>query len=59
MYPYLLFYEGDKTYKEELDFEKKEVPYFFVLDESGKIKYATSGSFDSKKLDAIIDAITE
>jgi hypothetical protein len=59
LYPYLLFYEGSKTYKEELDFEKKDVPYLFVLDESGKIKYATSGEFNSKKLDAIIDAITD
>ena len=59
LYPYLLFYEGDKTYKEELDFEKKDVPYFFVLDESGKIVYATSGTYSSKKLDAIIDAVTE
>ena len=31
LYDYLLFYEGDKTYKEELDFQKKDIPYFFVL----------------------------
>ena len=59
LYPYLLFYEGDKTYKEELDFEQKDVPYFFVIDKTGKIKYATSGSFDEKKLDEIIDAVSE
>ena len=59
LYPYLLFYEGNKTYKEELDFEKKDVPYFYVLDETGKIKYATSGEFNSKKLDEIIEAITD
>jgi hypothetical protein len=59
LYPYLLFYEGDKTYKEELDFEKKDVPYFFVLDKSGKILYATSGSYDDKKLEKILDIIEE
>lgn len=59
MYPYLLFYEGSKTYKEELDFEKKDIPYFFVLDKTGKIMYATSGKFDDKKLEKILDVIEE
>ena len=28
--PYVLFYRGDlKTYKQALDFEKKDIPYFF------------------------------
>ena len=57
LYPYVLFYEGDKTYKEELDFEKKDIPYFFVLDKTGKIVYATSGKYDEKKLDKIVDII--
>lgn len=59
LYPHLLFYEGDKTYKKELDFEKKDIPYFFVLDKTGKIVYATSGKYDSKKLEKIIDIIEE
>lgn len=59
MYPYLLFYEGSKTYKEELDFEKKDIPYFFVLDKNGVIKYATSGKFEDKKLEKILDVIEE
>jgi hypothetical protein len=59
LYDYLLFYEGAKTYKEELDFEKKDTPYFFVLDKTGKIVYATTGKFDDKKLDKIIDIIEE
>jgi hypothetical protein len=59
MYDYLLFYEGDKTYKEELDFEKKDIPYFFVLDKTGKIAYATSGEFKDEKLEAILDVIEE
>ena len=59
LYPHLLFYEGDKTYKKELDFEKKDVPYFFVLDKTGKIVFATSGKYDSKKLEKIVDILEE
>ncbi len=52
--PNILFYKGElKTYKEALDFEKKDTPYFFVLDENGKIVYATSGKFSIKKLDEV------
>ena len=59
LYSYLLFYSGDKTYKEELDFEKRDIPYFFVIDKNGKIAYATSGKFDDKKLEKISDIIEE
>ncbi len=59
LYDYLLFYEGDKSYKEELNFEKKDIPYFFVLDKTGKIVYATSGKYDDKKMEKIIDIIEE
>ena len=58
--PYILFYKGElKTYKEALDFEKKDIPYFFVLDASGKIVYATSGKFSEAKLDEIEESIEE
>lgn len=57
--PYILFYKGElKSYKEALDFEKKDVPYFFVLDKEGKILYATSGSYSEKKMDAV-EAVLE
>ena len=56
----LLFYKGDlKPYKEALDFENKDVPYFFLLDESGKIVYATSGAYSEKKMDLIEDEIVK
>lgn len=56
--PYVLFYKGDlKPYKDTLDFEKKDIPYFFVLDSAGKIIYATSGQYTSAKMDDIEDAI--
>ena len=56
--PYILFYKGElKSYKEALDFEKRDIPYFFVLNAQGKIVYATSGSFSESKLGAIEDVI--
>lgn len=58
--PYVLFYKGElKTYKEALDFEKKDIPYFFVLDPQGKIVYATSGKYSDDKLDEIEGAIEQ
>src|SRR5436190_20997164 len=60
LFPYILFYKGElKTYKEALDFEKKDIPYFFVLDATGKIVYATSGKFTEDKLDEIEGAIED
>lgn len=56
--PYILFYKGElKTYKEALDFEKKDIPYFFVLDKEGKIVYATSGKYSNDKMDEIEEVI--
>ena len=42
-----------------LDFEKKDVPYFFLLDQTGKIVYATSGAYSERKMDGITGAIDE
>lgn len=56
--PYILFYKGDlKRYKDALDFERRDIPYFFVLDPNGKIVYATSGAFSDAKLDQIESVI--
>ena len=56
--PYILFYKGElKTYKEALDFEKKDIPYFFVLDPEGKIVYAMSGKYSEEKMDAVEEHI--
>lgn len=56
--PYVLFYRGDlKTYKNALDFEKKDIPYFFVLDPEGKIVHATSGKYSEAKMDAVEENI--
>lgn len=56
--PYILFYRGElKTYKEALDFEKRDIPYFFVLDPQGKIVYATSGKYTTEKMDEVEEHI--
>ncbi len=56
--PYVLFYKGElKTYKESLDFEKRDIPYFFVLDPEGKIVFATSGRYTEEKLEEVEGAI--
>lgn len=60
LHPYLLFFKGKlKPYKESLGFEKRDVPYFFVLDEDGKIVYATSGTYSESKMDEIEDQIVD
>lgn len=52
--PYVLFYKGElKPYKDALDFEKKDIPYFFVLDPEGKIVHATSGKYTDAKMDKV------
>jgi len=56
--PYILFYKGElKTYKEALDFERRDIPYFFVLDPTGKIVYATSGTYSDAKMDKVEESI--
>ena len=58
--PNILFYKGElKTYKEALDFEKRDIPYFFVLDPTGKIVYATSGAFTEAKMDKVEESIEQ
>src|SRR5687767_2024763 len=57
--PYVLFYKGElKPYKETLEFDKKDVPYFFVLDPNGKIVHATIGKYTDDKMDEI-EAVLE
>jgi hypothetical protein len=58
LFPYLLFYKGElKPYKEALDFEKRDTPYFFVLDPEGKIVHATSGAYTEEKMDQVEEVI--
>lgn len=58
--PYVLFYKGKlKPYKEALEFDKKDVPYLFLLDQDGKIVYTTSGAHTSKKMAEIEERVGE
>lgn len=58
--PHILFYKGDlKTYKDALDFEKKDVPYFFVLDKEGVVIYATSGAYSASKMREVEELVEE
>lgn len=52
--PYILFYKGElRKYKDELDFERRDIPYFFVLDPDGKIVFATEGAYSPAKMESI------
>mgnify|MGYP001827945741 CR=1 FL=1 len=52
----ILFYKGKlKPYKEALEFDKKDVPYFFLVDKEGNIAYATSGKYSEAKMQSIED----
>lgn len=58
--PFILFYQGKlKPYKEALAFEKRDVPYFFLLDKEGNIIHATSGVYSDKKMEDIEDMISK
>ncbi|MGK7394993.1 MAG: hypothetical protein ACNS62_10485 [Candidatus Cyclobacteriaceae bacterium M3_2C_046] len=58
--PYVVFYKGSlKDYKKTLEFDQKDLPYFFVLDPGGKIIYATTGRFSQAKLDEIEQLVSQ
>lgn len=58
LHPHILFYKGDfKTYEDALSISEKNDPYFFLLDEEGKIVYATRGRYTQAKLQKIIDEL--
>lgn len=44
---------NEKERMKVLDFEKKDIPYFFVLDKEGRILYATSGRYSVAKMDEV------
>jgi len=60
LYPHLLFYKGEiDSYVATLEMTDKNHPYFFVLDENGKIRYATFGLFTEKKMEKIEEVLDE
>lgn len=60
LHEYILLYADEfKPYKQKLDFGAKDVPYFYVLDASGEIKYSTYGEFTEEKFDEILSHFEE
>jgi len=58
--PSILFYQGKlEPYRDALDFQKKDIPYFFVLDKDGKIIYATSGIYTEEKMGEVEELLDE
>lgn len=58
--PHLLFYKGEiKSFKQALKLDRKDTPYFFVLDEGGNVVHTTSGAFSRSKLDSIEEFLDE
>lgn len=58
MQPNVLFYKGTlKEYKDALNFDGKDLPYFYVLDPDGKIVYSTSGRYTQRKMQEVTDAV--
>jgi len=58
--PHLLFYKGEiKSFKESLNLDRKDTPYFFVLDENGQIVYTTSGDYSQDKMDSVEGLLEE
>ncbi|RED92660.1 TlpA family protein disulfide reductase [Marinoscillum furvescens] len=58
LHPHVLFYKGSlSTYKDALKIDNKNVPYFYLLDDTGKIIYATKGAYSRAKLQRIIDEL--
>jgi hypothetical protein len=54
LYGHLLFYKGElEPYENTLKLEDKSLPYFFLLDEKGKIIHVMSGNFTEKKLEQL------
>lgn len=52
--PHLLFYKGEiKSFKQSLKLDRKDTPYFFVLDENGNIVHTASGAYSQAKMDDI------
>jgi predicted transcriptional regulator len=59
-HPYILTFVGDiKPYKDALAISQRDTPYFFVLDEDGKIVYSTSGAYSEAKMSQVEQIIDD
>jgi hypothetical protein len=59
LFPYVLFYKGELSpYDTQLGMTDKTQPYFFILDEQGKVLLKLEGSFSESKMEKI-EAVLE
>lgn len=57
-YDNLMFYTGGlKEYKKDLEVEKTDQPFIYVLDKDGKIVHVEKGVCNDKKMSAIDDVV--
>lgn len=60
LHPYILLYKGElESIKNTLKMDVHDDPYLFVLDEKGKVLYATHGAYTEKAMDEIQELIAE
>jgi hypothetical protein len=60
LFPYILFYKGPlEPYDSKLKLTDKAIPYFFLLDETGKIVHAFSGTFSESKMEKLEEALND
>jgi hypothetical protein len=60
LHPHILFYTGEiRSYRDALGLEERDEPYFFVLDKTGKIVYATSGTYSAEKMEEVESILSE
>lgn len=56
--PYVLIFKGElNSFTDVLNLKQEDIPYFFILDEKGKIIHTTSGGFSEKKLEKFIEVL--
>ncbi len=52
--PHVIIYKGELSkYKDFLNLSENDIPYFFVLDDKGKIIHFTSGKYTDEKMEKI------
>lgn len=54
LFPHIMYWKGQlDELKGDLNLDRKDLPYFYVLDKEGKIIYFTTGRFTEKKMEEI------
>jgi hypothetical protein len=60
LHAHTLVFKGKlNDYKDELDLEQKDTPYFFVLDDQGEIVLALSGAYSDARMEQVEDLLME